>query len=435
MFPSDSRRAVPRLAPDRDPESIDNSGYRSSIRNSHGGTRRLSGESESRGRSKFIVYCAGVHWDDLPGTDRRLTQALAKQVTVLWVDPPKSIARSRLDAGRPSTYRRLERVAPGIVRLTVIVPPYPERVGIRPFTDLIMARAIKTTVARAPGTAAAMVVTCYEPRFNALPGVKHAYYATDDFTAGADLMKVSARYLRRAENYQISHADVLFAISPEVSDRWAGGSGQVIMLPNGCEPDHYRNVDSAPLPGDVHLSRPIAGVVGQLSARIDISILEAIADEGISLLLVGPRSRDFERERLAALLKKRNVQWVGEKSFAELPSYLRVIDAGLTPYANSAFNRASFPLKTLEYLAAGRASISTSLPAVTRMNTELISVASSPSEFVAKTRLALAEDRTPGLIERRRHLASMNSWDERARVMLGTLGLKSNPRGSEGHGT
>ena len=74
-------------------------------------------------------------------------------------------------------------------------------------------------------------------------------------------------------------------------------------------------------------------------------------------------SPTFDPERMEALIARPNVHWLGTKPFAELPSYLGAIDVGLTPYAQSAFNRASFPLKTLEYLAAGRPAVASDLPA------------------------------------------------------------------------
>ena len=36
-----------------------------------------------------------------------------------------------------------------------------------------------------------------------------------------------------------------------------------------------------------------------------------------------------------------------------MPSYMAALKVGLTPYGDNEFNRASFPLKTLEYLSAG----------------------------------------------------------------------------------
>ena len=100
-----------------------------------------------------------------------------------------------------------------------------------------------------------------------------------------------------------------------------------------------------------------------------------------------------------------------------------MIDVGLTPYADTAFNRASFPLKTLEYLAAGRAVVSTPLPANDWLGTDLIDIAAGPSRFAARVRRLLAEPATPDLVARRRAFANEHGWDRRARVIAGLAGL------------
>jgi hypothetical protein len=72
------------------------------------------------------------------------------------------------------------------------------------------------------------------------------------------------------------------------------------------------------------------------------------------------------------------------------------MDVGLTPYADTPFNQASFPLKTLEYLSAGLPVVSTDLPGAlaagrpgpqrTGGRRELIALASEETEFVAAVR-------------------------------------------------
>src|SRR5512132_3603441 len=131
-----------------------------------------------------------------------------------------------------------------------------------------------------------------------------------------------------------------------------------------------------------------------MSDRIDLAMLDAVASSGVSLLLVGPRQATFEIAKLDRLLSLPNVQWVGPKEFQELPSYLRVIDVGLTPYTQSDFNRASFPLKTLEYLAAGRPVVASDLPAHRWLNTPHVSIARTPREFAEHTRSLLRAPRS-----------------------------------------
>src|SRR5262249_14467643 len=115
--------------------------------------------------------------------------------------------------------------------------------------------------------------------------------------------------------------------------------------------------------------------------------------------------------------------WVGPKHLAELPAYLRVIDVGLTPYADSDLNRSSFPLKTLEYLAAGSAVVSSNIPAVRWLRTDHVTIAHSPEEFAGAVRHQLAIPRTTTLITHRRQFAEQHNWARRATDLAQLLEL------------
>jgi teichuronic acid biosynthesis glycosyltransferase TuaH len=181
--------------------------------------------------------------------------------------------------------------------------------------------------------------------------------------------------------------------------------------------DAYAGTEHAPLPADADLPGPVAGLVGRINHRTDLRLLEAIADRGRSLLLVGPRDAGYEPRRFDALRRRRNVRWVGPKPSAALPGYLRVIDVGVVPYLDSPFNRGSFPLKTLEYLAAGRAVVATDLPAIRWLATDLIRVAAGPESFADQVDRMLALPRTPALQGHRRAFAARHSWARRAADM------------------
>jgi len=168
------------------------------------------------------------------------------------------------------------------------------------------------------------------------------------------------------------------------------------------------------VPSDARLPAPVAGFVGRINDRTDLSLLEAIADRGRSLLLVGPKDPAFEPDRFDALRQRRNVRWVGPKPFEALPGYFRVLDVGVVPYRDSPFNRGSFPLKTLEYLAAGRAVVATDLPAIRWLATDLVSVATTPPAFADQVDRLLAQPRTPGMLARRQAFAARHSWARRA---------------------
>jgi teichuronic acid biosynthesis glycosyltransferase TuaH len=125
------------------------------------------------------------------------------------------------------------------------------------------------------------------------------------------------------------------------------------------------------------------------------------------------------------LLARPNVHHVGAVPFEELPRWFARMDVGLTPYTDSAFNRASFPLKTLEYLAAGRAVVSTDLPASARLRTESTQVwiAADHRGFADAVRQAAACPRTPEVVEQRRAVARRHSWAARAEEFARLTGL------------
>ncbi len=218
---------------------------------------------------------------------------------------------------------------------------------------------------------------------------------------------------------------MVIAISSVLEERWRDlGARQVVLVPNGVQVAPYANLDAiAPAPAAAALPGPVVGVLGNLTQRIDIGLLEALADEGLSLLLVGPVEPRWEPARFAALTARENVVWTGRQPFEAVPSYLRAVDVGVTPYLDTEFNRACFPLKTLEYLAAGRPAVSTDLPAVHWLATDLVRVASDPKELVAAVREAAAEAHDPRLAAARRAFAARHSWDNRATDVAKAVGL------------
>jgi teichuronic acid biosynthesis glycosyltransferase TuaH len=194
------------------------------------------------------------------------------------------------------------------------------------------------------------------------------------------------------------------------------------LIPNGVDFDSYRDIDSVAAVS-VALPRPIAGFVGHLSSRIDIGLLESVVAAGCSLLLVGPYNPLWEPDRFRSLVSNPRVSWVGPIEFTKLPGYLKVIDVGITPYSDSEFNRASFPLKTLEYLAAGKPAVSTDLPAVRWLNTDLISVASQDSFGHATLAATATAAKDPAIVQRRVNFAAEHSWVRRAKAFANVLGV------------
>lgn len=378
-----------------------------------------SGGDAALASQDALLYFAGVSWDAVKGTDRHLAEEISRHRPVVWVDPPTSVLRALRGRQRAP---RLTQVGPGLLRVHPVSPPGVSRPGLRGVAHALAARAGLAAVGAWGKRLGAVVVSSplqLAPRVG--DAVPVAYFETDDFVAGADLFGVDRSYLERRRAGNLARAGVVLAVTEELARRLGDQAGlRWVALPNGCRPPSEESVEAVLL----HLPAPRAGVVGQLNDRLDLALLEGVAATGASLVLVGPRRglRGDGDARLDALVSRANVEWVGEQPPDSLPGYLAALDVGLTPYADSDFNRSSFPLKTLEYLAAGLPVVTTALPAAFQLRTPLVTIATDDDDFVARTLDHL--ERPGGADEgaQRRAFAAEHTWASRARILLTALG-------------
>jgi teichuronic acid biosynthesis glycosyltransferase TuaH len=373
----------------------------------------------------LVMVCSGSSWDGAFLSDKHLALQLSRYAPVLFVDPPMSILSPlRKPELRDSlTAPRLSLLGPRLARLTPFAPPGISRRGLREIAEFATRRAMRRAAGTLGGRVQAVVVGSLDNVFGSCGERIDMFYGTDDFASAGKLMSIPDGFLRKREVLQLGKANLITAVSENLAERWRSMGHDVVVVPNGCDAEMYAATDEAAPATDVTLPGPIAGFVGHMSERIDLDYLDAVADTGQSVLLIGPRQLSFNISRLDALLARPNVQWVGPKPFDQLPSYLKLIKVGLTPYADSEFNRSSFPLKTLEYLAAGRAAITTDLPAARWLDSDLITIASTPAEFAAQTVAALQAEPDEALRQRRLAFAQTHSWQARGRDFARLLEL------------
>jgi teichuronic acid biosynthesis glycosyltransferase TuaH len=365
----------------------------------------------------MVVICAANRFDGIKVADQHIAEHLSKLVPVLYVDPPTSWAAST-GAGllHASAYKSpLQMVGPSLARLTPVVQPGASRRGLTSVASALTRQHIRHATQRLAGRVQAVVSAWANfPVFDSAGERLRIYWAQDDYVGGAALLGFNAQRLEAQERGVAEAAHVVIAANPVVAETWRARGLRTVLIPYGADLEAYEDVDRAPPVPDVSLSGPIVGFIGQINDRMDLALLEAIADRGRALLLVGPRSAAFEPQRFGALLQRPNVAWVGSKPFDALPSYLRLIDVGIVPYRDTPFNRGSFPLKTLEYLAAGRPVVATDLPAIRWLATDLIAIASGPRQFADHVDVMLKGAKSAGERARRRDFAAKHSWAKRA---------------------
>jgi teichuronic acid biosynthesis glycosyltransferase TuaH len=383
--------------------------------------------------AEHILWLSGERWDQDGGTHRAMATAMSAYSRILWVDPPKSpVHQNRKNNNvRPL----ITEVAEQIMCLRPVVLPGFSRPGVRVSTPVLMRAQIRWAIRKLGFQPSAVVMLYLGGLLGGWgSGVTNVMYGTDDYVAGAELMRTSARNLRHRERKDLARADVVVAVSSELARRWTDVGPSPVVIPNGCWP-FSGGMDSMPAK-EVNLPSPVVGLIGRLSNRIDLDVLEAIADSGQSLLLMGPQEPSLDPKRFRDLTNRPSVRYTGPVPSDEVPAYLAAIDVGITPYRDSAFNRASFPLKTLEYLSVGLPVVTSDLPAMRWLRADLEEV---ETEDLADQILVLAKNSqdyltaikmmatsSPGLASRRIAFARRHSWTHRAEQFAAVIGSRTN---------
>lgn len=379
---------------------------------------------DSTGRP-LIVYLPGVAWDAVAGTDRRLVEELSQRADIVWVDPAGSVLRSS-SARMPWQWRRVDEPLPGVTRLRTVGPPGVTRPGPRAVARVMQERALRSFVGHR-GRPYAVILSDPDRRFPPQVAGRRVHYVTDDWISGAALMGLPVRRVAAGLDVNLRAADIVVAVSPtlaaDLEGRVRGLS--VGVLPNGGpEVTEARPASGGPDPdGSSARPAPRVGLVGQLNERLDLDLLEEVTHRGIDLVVLGPRTdRDpVFGARLTRWLAEPGVDYRGMVEPEDFRATMSRLDVGLTPYLDTPFNRASFPLKTLDYLAAGLAVVSSDLPASRWFDSPDILIGGSPAAFAELVEGAARVPADPSSVARRLELARRHTWSARAEQVLDQL--------------
>lgn len=358
-----------------------------------------------------IAVLSSSRWSAFRGSMHWLAMALAELGhDVLYVDPPISLLSliRQPDRRRDLTGPRLERPLPRFqVWHPQVVPGQNSAAGQR-----INARLLRRGIHRHLGRPDLVVVSSLEARAvtRLLPGVR-AYCCIDSFE---DLPGVDAAAIRSREGQLLDVVDVVAACSLPLCDQLRARGADPVYLPHGCDESFLVDLDQLDVPEQLRgLPRPLVGYVGSVNFRIDAALLVAArrAAGGGTLVIVGGSFRAAgppPDQAAVALLAEPGVVTVGHRDAAVLPAYVAALDVGLAPYTEVAFNRKSYPLKVLQYLAAGVPVVSSPNGATDDLG-DAVHLASGPDAFERAILDALREG-DPARRRARQTAAASRPW-------------------------
>jgi glycosyltransferase involved in cell wall biosynthesis len=345
-----------------------------------------------------VVCLSHLRWDFVYQRPQHLLGRCARERQVLFVEEP------RFEKGPP----RLE-VSQREDRLCVVVPCLPEGLGE---LDIEAAQRELLDELLAQRDIERYLLWYYTPM--ALGFTRHlvplgvVYDCMDELSAFAGAPPA----LRELEPELLARADLVFTGGPSLFEAKRQRHPSVHLFPSSVDLAHFagaRSVTREPTDQET-IARPRLGFFGVIDERMDLELLESLAEERPEwqLVLVGPVAKIDP----TSLPRRTNIHYLGPKSYADLPAYLGGWDVTLMPFARNESTRFISPTKTPEYLAAGKPVVSTPIRDVVRPYGELglVRIAETAAEFVAAVEASLADD--GGSHQRRAEIfLSEMSWD------------------------
>lgn len=188
----------------------------------------------------------------------------------------------------------------------------------------------------------------------------------------------------------------------------------VVLVQNACEFAHF-NKKTETIPEELQmLKRPIIGYFGAISDWLDYKLVDYIAQKkrDISLVFIGNYD---SRARINILKRIKNVYYLGEQKYVDLPNWIHNFDVTILPFKITSLTLATNPVKMYEIFATGKPLVSVNLPEIQRVK-NLCYIANSQKEFVKKIDQALKEN-NPIIQKERIKFASLNTWEERYKII------------------
>jgi glycosyltransferase involved in cell wall biosynthesis len=205
----------------------------------------------------------------------------------------------------------------------------------------------------------------------------------------------------------INEADVVFTGGRSLH-RFAASqrSHGIHLFPSGVDSSHYAR--ALTLRHRATTDRPVAGYVGVIDERLDLDLIGRLADRlpDWTVRMVGPVTKIDP----SLVPQRANIEYLGMKSYAELPEIMAGFDVALMPFALNEATRSISPTKTLEYFAAGLPVVSSRVPDVVADYSDLVRLADDPDQFAAACEEAIGQD-GDALRRRYRRVLARQEWD------------------------
>ena len=249
------------------------------------------------------------------------------------------------------------------------------------------------------------------------------YHCVDDLAA---VPGVESTAFNLEEIRLLKKCTAVFTTAESLKEKCLPYNANTHFLSNVVDAEHFgKALQPGALPHDLEsIPEPRLVYHGVLSDfKLDFELILQVArlNPEWQWVFIG-EEREGQKSSIVAQLKQLpNVHFLGYRSYAVLPDYLRGMVIGLLPTLLNDYTRSMFPMKYYEYLAAGLPIVSTPLE-FTAMNQAGLLIAYDAESFEKSLTQQLQHGKLTA--SQACELVGNNTWDARLDNMLAKLGYK-----------
>jgi glycosyltransferase involved in cell wall biosynthesis len=352
---------------------------------------------------------------------------MSRTVDVLWVEP--------VTLGRRVMFAP-EQVGPRLRRMTVPAFPLNARNARirRAAVFLSRARALRILVSvlqralvRRAVRRAGDETVCFVENFQLMhvADAVRAKRVLFDYIDDAFGFTTFPPYVHDEWLRALERADAVSVTSPTLRRRvLEARSREVYVVRNGVEFERFA-AEAARPPDFPTPGTPVVGYVGSIYPWIDFDLLDttigAMAD--FRFVMVGPLHPAVSHE-MARLARHPNFLFLGPRPYADVPAYMRNLDAAMIPFKRTLLTEGVNPVKLYEYSAAGVPTVATNFSDDTREFGGMVLIAGTDREFADHLRTAVRRRGDSRFVRTLTAFAAENDWDVRARECSALLQLE-----------
>ncbi|MEA2016761.1 MAG: glycosyltransferase, partial [Actinomycetota bacterium] len=196
--------------------------------------------------------------------------------------------------------------------------------------------------------------------------------------------------------------------------------GPVLIL-NGVDKEFFSVKDKF-IPEDIkNIPNPIVGYAGKIGKRINVDIMEFVARKlpELSFVFIGPL---LDKKWVKKLIKYKNIFFLGDKNYRELPYYLNSFDICMIPHNAGALENEGDPIKLYEYLAARKPVVTTNIAGVDLFR-DYIKICKDGEEFLEGITYYIEKIKSDtGLSDRLKDVIKKEyTWAEKTKIILNEI--------------